>query len=114
MTPPSLKPAEPAAPSHLSEVLDAIQQQLAGLGERVVALEAAVGLQPCGAAPPSLVASVPREELSDELIVVISAAVAAFLGVKAHVRQIHLLGSAAWAQQGRVTIQASHARPVKP
>jgi methylmalonyl-CoA carboxyltransferase large subunit len=40
---------------------------------------------------------------------VIGAAVAAFLGKKAHVRQIRLLGSAAWSQQGRVTIQASHA-----
>jgi methylmalonyl-CoA carboxyltransferase 12S subunit len=40
---------------------------------------------------------------------VIAAAIAAFLGKKAHIRQIRLLGSAAWAQEGRVTIQASHA-----
>jgi methylmalonyl-CoA carboxyltransferase large subunit len=39
---------------------------------------------------------------------VIGAAVAAFLGKKAHVRQVRLLGSHPWAQQGRVTIQASH------
>jgi methylmalonyl-CoA carboxyltransferase large subunit len=37
--------------------------------------------------------------------------VAAFLGKKPHIRQIRLLGSAAWSQQGRVTIQASHALP---
>jgi methylmalonyl-CoA carboxyltransferase large subunit len=48
------------------------------------------------------------EDLSEELIVVISAAIAAFLGKKPHIRQIRLLGAAAWAQQGRVTIQASH------
>ena len=39
----------------------------------------------------------------------ISAAIAAFLGKKPHIRQIRLLGSAAWSQQGRLTIQASHA-----
>ena len=42
----------------------------------------------------------------------ISAAIAAFVGKKAHIRQIRLIGSAAWAQQGRVTIQASHALSV--
>jgi methylmalonyl-CoA carboxyltransferase large subunit len=47
--------------------------------------------------------------LDEELIVTISAAIAAFLGKKPHIRQIRLIGSAAWAQQGRVTIQASHA-----
>ena len=48
------------------------------------------------------------EGLSEELILVISSAVAAFLGKKPHIRQIRLQGSATWAQQGRVTIQASH------
>jgi methylmalonyl-CoA carboxyltransferase large subunit len=42
------------------------------------------------------------------LVLVICAAFAAFLGKKPRIRQIRLLGSAAWAQQGRVTIQASH------
>jgi methylmalonyl-CoA carboxyltransferase large subunit len=50
--------------------------------------------------------------LSEELLLVISAAIAAFLGKKPHIRQIRLLGSAAWPQQGRVTIQASHALSV--
>jgi methylmalonyl-CoA carboxyltransferase 12S subunit len=45
---------------------------------------------------------------SEEIVLIISAAVAAFLGKKAPIRQIRLLGSTAWAQQGRVTIQASH------
>ena len=53
------------------------------------------------------------EGLSEELVLVISAAIAAFLGKRPHIRQIRLLGSAAWAQQGRTTIQASHALPVK-
>ena len=53
------------------------------------------------------------EALSEEVVLVISAAIAAFLGKKPRIRQIRLLGSAAWAQQGRVTIQASHALSVK-
>ena len=36
------------------------------------------------------------------------AAVAAYLGERAHVRQIRLISSQAWGQQGRVTVQASH------
>jgi hypothetical protein len=47
-------------------------------------------------------------EISEETLMVISAAVAAFLGKRAHVRQIRLVGSGAWAEQGRVSIMASH------
>jgi methylmalonyl-CoA carboxyltransferase large subunit len=49
------------------------------------------------------------ESIDEETILVISAAVAAFLGKRPRIRQVRLLGSAAWAQAGRVTIQASHA-----
>ena len=48
--------------------------------------------------------------LSEELILVISAAIAAYLGKKAPIRGIRLLGSDAWSHQGRLTIQASHER----
>ena len=54
-------------------------------------------------------APVPGEdEISDDTVAVITAAVAAFLGVRARVRHIRLNGSDAWAQQGRVSIMASH------
>jgi methylmalonyl-CoA carboxyltransferase large subunit len=46
--------------------------------------------------------------ISEEEVLAISAAVAAYLGVRAHIRQIRLVGGGAWAQQGRVSIQASH------
>ena len=39
---------------------------------------------------------------------VIAAAVAAFLGERAHIRQVRLVASEAWAQQGRVSVMASH------
>src|SRR5512140_275440 len=45
----------------------------------------------------------PREEITEEVMLVIAATVAAFLGERAHVRQVRLLASEAWAQQGRVS-----------
>ena len=103
------------------EALEALRQELGRLGERVAALEAAAGAGARGARHGAAAARPPgrrrpprrvAEGLSEELVLVIGAAIAAFLGKKAHIRQIRLLGSAAWAQQGRVTIQASHALSV--
>jgi len=95
----------------LSETLEALRQEIAQLGQRVAKLEAAVGASIPAPAPaaPSGEQPVQGEGLSEEVLVVISAAIAAFLGKKAPIRQIRLLGTTAWAQQGRVTIQASHA-----
>jgi methylmalonyl-CoA carboxyltransferase large subunit len=54
-------------------------------------------------------AAVPAPEgITEEEVLAISAAVAAYLGVRAHIRQIRLVSTGAWAQQGRVSIQASH------
>ena len=52
--------------------------------------------------------TVAAEGITEEEVLAISAAVAAFLGVRAHIKQIRLIGGNAWAQQGRVSIQASH------
>jgi methylmalonyl-CoA carboxyltransferase large subunit len=92
------------------KALETVRQELASLGERVAALEAVAGLTPRAATPP---AAAQPDGLSEELVLVLSAAVAAFLGKKPHLRQIRLVGSSAWAQQGRATVQASHALPVK-
>ena len=109
---------ETANSSQVAEALEALRQELARLGERVAALEGAVGVRPrapapAPAQPPDNTRPAEAEGLSEELLLVISAAIAAFLGKRPHVRQIRLLGSAAWAQQGRTTIQASHALSVK-
>jgi methylmalonyl-CoA carboxyltransferase large subunit len=97
--------------AQVREALGTICQELARLKERVAALEAAAGVKTVVPAP---VSSPPQQAgLSEELILVISAAVAAFLGKKPHIRQIRLLGAAAWSQQGRVTMQASHNLPVR-
>jgi methylmalonyl-CoA carboxyltransferase 12S subunit len=92
--------------AQVSDALGAIRQELARLAERVAALEAAAGtMRPAPVAAPPAPAA---EGLSEELVAVISAAIAAFLGKRPYIRQIRLLGATSWAQQGRVTIQASH------
>lgn len=45
---------------------------------------------------------------SEETLLAISAAVAAFLGVHAHIRQVRLVHSSAWGQVGRIGVHASH------
>src|SRR5262249_12909119 len=91
--------------SRMADTLESLRQELARLGERVAVLEMAIA--PASRGDEARHSS-GEEPLSEEIILVIAAAVAAFLGKKALIRQIRLLGSAAWAQQGRVTIQASH------
>jgi methylmalonyl-CoA carboxyltransferase large subunit len=88
------------------QVLDSIadlRAEMTELRERVATLEAAARTS----------SSIGGEGLSEELILTITAAVAAYLGVKAHIRQIRLLDSPSWALQGRATIQASHALSIR-
>jgi methylmalonyl-CoA carboxyltransferase large subunit len=117
----------------LTEAIRALREEVARLSERVAALEgagapavpgsAANGTAPAAvesttaapAAPapaaPAPVAAAPAAapELSEELMLVISAAIAAFLGKKPYIRQIRLVTSPTWSHAGRVSIQASHA-----
>jgi methylmalonyl-CoA carboxyltransferase large subunit len=103
----------------IAEAIDELRHELARLGDRVARLESVGILKPAAASlvstaeQPVKATAAPAPtaaggDLEEELVLVLSAAIAAFLGVKPHIRQIQLLGSAAWAQQGRVTIQASH------
>jgi methylmalonyl-CoA carboxyltransferase 12S subunit len=109
------------------EVSAGLLARIAELEERIAKLEAArdaavSGLvsarpapMPAAAAPPLgparggvEPAEGPREEITEEVMLVIAATVAAFLGERAHVRQVRLVASEAWAQQGRVSVMASH------
>ena len=100
---------------NLAELLEKVQAQLAVLSERVEQLEAGTAHQP----PVETAAAVPlaqetplpepaNSEIAEEELLAISAALAAYLGVRVHIRQIRLLSSRSWAQQGRVSVQASH------
>lgn len=91
-------------PGRLIEALQSLRDEVRRLGERVAALEARSQPAPV----PAAIAPSPAETISDEILIAISAAIAAYLGVKPRIRQIRLLRSAGWAQQGRITIQASH------
>jgi methylmalonyl-CoA carboxyltransferase large subunit len=116
--------SEPASDSHsegLNATLQDILKQLADLSGRLAEVEKQVAAT---SAAPALAASkvaAPVSEsspatspvaaaagISEEEFLAISAALAAWLGVQAHIRQIRLIRTGAWAQQGRVTIQASH------
>jgi methylmalonyl-CoA carboxyltransferase 12S subunit len=104
----------------LQQALDALTAQMAALSARLEKLEAAGSTAPAAVSAPAVEAAVqpaaaaPAEpvkeadEFSEELLLVLSAAVAAYLGKRPHIRAIHLQTSRAWAQQGRVFVQASH------
>jgi len=94
-------------------VLNEIRASLDALSARVRALEdaapaAAARPAPAPSVPLAAAATAPADPISDDTLAVIAAAVAAFLGKRAHVRQVRLISSSAWAQQGRVSVQASH------
>ncbi len=103
----------------LAELLEQVQAQLTALSERVQQLESAGVEVPAAPAAPVEQAAAPvvqetpppepaKPEITEEELLAISAALAAYLGVRVHIRQIRLLSSRAWSQQGRVSIQASH------
>jgi methylmalonyl-CoA carboxyltransferase large subunit len=82
--------------------IEELQAQIVVLSRQIQALEKRNG---GGAA---VAVAQPPAEISEEELIAISAAIGAYLGVRAHIRQIRLVGTSAWAQQGRVSIQASH------
>lgn len=106
----------------LGEVAASLQEvlaQMAELSKRIAILEKqpsqpaekqleeiSMSAGPVSATPVS--AKPPDDRITEEELVAISAAIGAYLGVRAHIRQIRLVSSSAWAQQGRASIQASH------
>jgi methylmalonyl-CoA carboxyltransferase 12S subunit len=109
------------APNGMEAVLADIQAQLRALTVRLDRLEAsapapvaapvpaAVPVAVPAAAPAEVPAAPPsRETITEEELLAISAALAAYFGVRVRIRQVRLISSQAWAQQGRVWVQASH------
>ena len=95
-----MKPDETA---EIRGILEQIRSDLAALAARVDKLEGKAPVREVQAAQPP-----PPKRVSNEILTVIAAAVAAFLGERVHIRQIRVVSSSAWAQAGRVSIQASH------
>ena len=95
------------AQTELIEAVRELREQVAQLAERISTLETtATAAAVAPAAPvPVVPAPAPAPELSEELVLVISAAIAAYLGKKPYIRQIRLISSSTWSQQGRVSVQ---------
>jgi methylmalonyl-CoA carboxyltransferase large subunit len=104
--------------TELAGMLEQLRAQMTEISQRLEALEKE---RPAGRTgkdgapgrmPPAAAAPVPaapgRAAITEEELIAISAAIGAYLGVRAHIRNIRLLSTNAWAQQGRVSIQASH------
>jgi methylmalonyl-CoA carboxyltransferase large subunit len=95
-------------PTETISELAELRAEIARLSERLAKLEVAgQAVSPVRAQVPEPPPKEP-ESITEEELLAISAAVAAYLGVKAHIRQIRLISSGRWAQEGRVSIQASH------
>jgi methylmalonyl-CoA carboxyltransferase 12S subunit len=98
------------ADTTMESALTEIRAQLQALMERVAKLEgpAPAPVQAAAAQAAPAAASAVKEPIPDEDLLAISAAIAARFGVRVKVRQIRLIGSSGWAQQGRVSVMASH------
>ena len=111
--------------TELADLIQELRAEVRTLAERVATLErhasAVVATAATAAAPAATAvtaapagggtaAAAPpvRPEPTEEDLLVIAAAVAAFLGVRARIRQVRLIQSTAWAQVGRATVHASH------
>jgi hypothetical protein len=99
----------------VSERHKAMEGQLSELAEAVKALEARLAQVGHPAASAAVTEAVHREQeqVTPETLVVIAAAVTAFLGKKVRIRSAKLLqhravAASAWAQQGRAAVHASH------
>ena len=98
----------------LLAVVESLRAEVRSLDARVGELEAQLaGLaQTAATAVPAPAAPAPapvtQSDISEEELLALSAAIAAFLGVRAKIRHVRLVHSPTWAQVGRVHIQASH------
>lgn len=82
---------------------DALKEQIAALQAQIRQLQAAVSAAGNGAS----------EEIPEETLHVIAAAVAAYLGKRATLKIVRRVSDDehAWRTQGRVTVAASHRMP---
>jgi methylmalonyl-CoA carboxyltransferase large subunit len=91
-----------------------VRREVAQLREMLRPAPAPAASAPAPVAAPAPAAPAISEEITPEILMVLSAAVAAFLGKRARIRGARPAPAAQsnlWAQQGRVFVQASHNLP---
>lgn len=111
MTTPVNETSQRNETSELVQAIAQLREEIARLSMRVEQLEGGKAVTAAAPAAPAPAVAPPapaEEKLSEEVVLAIAAAVAAFLGKRGHIRHIRLITSTPWAQQGRVSIQASH------
>ena len=93
-------PPEPAVPTGTMAELKALMAELkalmAELAARVQTLEEEAAQR--------------HPDVSEDVLLAISAACAAYLGKRATIKQVHLRRGGAWATQGLATVQQQHAQ----
>jgi methylmalonyl-CoA carboxyltransferase large subunit len=101
-----------AKQTELAEQLKAVQHSVAALELKKPESPAAPAAkaEPPKRTPKTEAQPAAKEALSEEIMLVIAAAVAAFVGKSARIRSARYVheGMSPWAQQGRVFVQASH------
>jgi len=79
----------------VEQTIAELQEAVRRLTERVAELESSLQEQEAAGVP-------------EEVVIAISAAVAAYLGHRAKIKQLHYRTGAAYAQQGRAVVQGRH------
>lgn len=89
-------PGADASAADLAAQVLALTDALTALTDRIASLET------------RLEAVHPSGEVTDEVLLAIAAACAAYLGKRATVKQVRLRRHTTWAKQGRAEVQRSH------
>jgi len=97
----------------LAEAVQKLQEQLADQSKALADMAARLSSSSTQGQVPTADGLAAQAEISAEILLVIAAAVTAFLGKKVRIRSAKMLQSPyeiinPWAQQGRVFVQASH------
>ena len=89
-------PTEPTVPTVPAGTMAELKALVAELVARVQTLEEEAAQR--------------HPSVSDDVLLAISAACAAYLGKRAIIKQVHLRRGGAWATQGLATVQQQHAQ----
>ena len=101
--------------SLLSETVKSLETEIAQL-RKPASAESAAAAAPISSPQAPAAATAPVQDITPDTLVVLAAAVTAFLGKKVRIRSAKMLQSPyeivnPWAQQGRAIVQASHNLP---